>query len=353
MPRLLGYNGTTPKAAAQTVLMTSRDDPLLAHWQYGLGRSVASTSDATGRWAKGWLAWPGFDRFFGQLVAWTFPGEETGGIEARFLSEGERTRLRLESVESDGTPRDLYETQVTMVAPDLKTSTVRLQQTAPGVYEADLGAIGPGAYALRVRQTKPGATALGRTLGLVAPTPAEYRLLGTNERLLATLRGATGGREVREPRDVWRHDLTAARSVVDLWPLLLVLALLLWPLDVAIRRVSLTRSDVAAARAWLGARWSARGAPAERPPTLGGMLAAKERAAAGRARAVPRHERPPVPDAPETTPRVRQSAPDQPEERPPTVPRRGPAAVPDATTPEVPTPETLARLREAKRRARR
>ena len=37
LPRLRGYNGTTAKAAAQTVLVTARDDPLLAQWQYGLG----------------------------------------------------------------------------------------------------------------------------------------------------------------------------------------------------------------------------------------------------------------------------------------------------------------------------
>jgi uncharacterized membrane protein len=55
LPQLLGYNGTTPKGTAQTVLVSTRDDPVLAQWQYGLGRAVAWTSDATGRWAtRGW-----------------------------------------------------------------------------------------------------------------------------------------------------------------------------------------------------------------------------------------------------------------------------------------------------------
>ena len=59
-PQLLGYNGTTIKSAAQPVLVSARDDPLLAQWQYGLGRSVAWTSDSTGKWAKNWLGWPSF-----------------------------------------------------------------------------------------------------------------------------------------------------------------------------------------------------------------------------------------------------------------------------------------------------
>src|SRR3970040_224219 len=43
-PQLLGYNGTTIKSAAQQVLATARDDPLLAQWQYGLGGSGGGRS---------------------------------------------------------------------------------------------------------------------------------------------------------------------------------------------------------------------------------------------------------------------------------------------------------------------
>ena len=161
LPRLLGYNGTTAKAAAQTVLVTTRDDPLLAQWQYGLGRSVAWTSDSTGRWAKNWLAWPDFARFFSQLVSWTFPGEETDGIEATFDDVGGRTTLHVESVESDGSRARLLLDTAVVVGPGLEPVDVDLVQVAPGVYEAPLGEVEPGAYAVRVTQIKPGTSPLG------------------------------------------------------------------------------------------------------------------------------------------------------------------------------------------------
>ena len=227
LPRLRGYNGTTAKAAAQTVLVTARDDPLLAQWQYGLGRSVAWTSDSTGRWARDWLGWTGFSRFFSQLVAWTFPGEETGGIEASFQTTGNQTTLHVESTEEDGSPRDFYSTSAAVIGPDLSSGQVSLVQIAPGVYEAPLGELDPGAYAVRVSQQRPGSTALGRTVGLVAPTAAEYRQLGSNAPFLASLRAATGGTEVVLPADPWIHDLDVTSRFTDLWPLLLVLALLL------------------------------------------------------------------------------------------------------------------------------
>ncbi len=370
LPQLLGYNGTTAKAAAQTVLVTPRDDPLLAQWQYGLGRSVAWTSDSTGRWAKGWIGWTGFSKFFSQLVSWTFPGEETGGIEATFITEGNQTKLRVESVAEDGSPRDFYSTAVALTTPDLTSRAVGLSQVAPGVYEAPLGEIDPGAYVIRVSQTRAGSTPLGRTLGLVAPTPAEYRVLGTNESFLATLRSATAGRAIVTAAEPWTHDLRTNSSSTDLWPTLLILALLLWPLDIALRRVSVGRRELGDARRWLSGGWRRSMAP--RTAEVAGMLAARDRAAgtsaraallrgddageggagAGRSTAGPAHgsvaTAGPAPAPVATVAAERPASADLP--RPGSAPARG-AAAPTPARPD--DGDTLSRLRDAKRRRER
>jgi uncharacterized membrane protein len=374
LPQLLGYNGTTAKPAAQTVLVTARDDPLLVQWQYGLGRAVAWTSDSTGRWGKSWVAWTGFSKFFSQLVGWTFPGEESGGIEASFVDRGGRTYLRVESVNSDGSPRDFYATSVALIGPDLQPAMVDLSQIAPGVYESPVASLASGAYAVRVTQTKPGEAALGRTLGLVAPTAAEYRLLGANEPLLAAIRAATGGRELTTPAAAWVHDLRATSSYTDMWPWLLLLALLLWPLDIALRRVSVGRREFADGRRWIadtvrGRRVAARSKPVE------GMLAARERAGSAVARtamlrqaadraagegeeatsAAPERQAPPVaapkPAVAAVAPKPAVAAA---EPKPAAEPRPGPAAGSPPTPPAAPADgaDTLSRLREAKRRSR-
>jgi Ca-activated chloride channel family protein len=347
LPRLRGYNGTTAKAAAQTVLVTARDDPLLAQWQYGLGRSVAWTSDSTGRWARDWLGWTGFSRFFSQLVSWTFPGEETGGIEAAFDTRGGQTTLHVESVEADGSPRDFYSTTAVVVGPDFSSAEVDLVQVAPGVYEVPLGEIESGAYGVRVTQTRPGSTPLGRTVGLVAPTAAEYRLLGTNEPLLASLRSATGGKEIETPLDPWVNDLRTTARSTDLWPLLLVLALLLWPLDIALRRVSIGRRELAAAGAWVRALPRRRARTAARTATAESMLATRARATSAETRSALRR----APDAAVAPTAPRPAEPVAPVEPPPV---ESPAPAAPATEPAAPAgtaSDTLARLRDAKRRA--
>ena len=352
LPQLRGYNGTTLKSAAQGVLVTARDDPLLAQWQYGLGRSVAWTSDATGRWAKDWVGWNGFSRFFNQLVSWTFPGEETGGIEASFETTGSRTTLHVESVESDGSPRDLYATTAAVVGPSLDAATVGLTQTAPGVYEAPLGELDPGAYVVRITQTRPGSSPLGRTVGLVAPTAAEYRQLGSNEPFLAALRSATGGAVVATARDPWTHDLSATSRFTELWPALLVLALLLWPLDIALRRLSLGRRELAGARAWVGGIGRRRRAAAPRTATTAGLLAVADRTRASDSRAALRATVGPAEPAQPTV-----TATPTPLPTPTATPRKEPAPAapspaPSQTAPPAPADDTLARLRDAKRRAR-
>lgn len=256
-------------------------------------------------------------------------------MEAEFVQNGDQTTLRLQSIESDGSPRNFFETAVNITDPDLSLlEGLNLIQTAPGVYEVDLGTLKPGAYALRFVQTKPGQTPLARTVMLVAPTPAEYRLLGTNERLLAALRGATGGREIADAADPWRHDLGTTTAATDMVPWLLLLALLLWPLDVGIRRVSVSRGDLALARAWTAARWKAWRGPARRTQQVGDMLASKSRAGGAAARAAllrSKDEAPIETAAPAPTPQPK--------------PEPAPPSEPPATA------DTIARLREAKQRA--
>ena len=367
-PQLRGYNGTTAKPAAQTVLVTARDDPLLAQWQYGLGRSVAWTSDSTGRWASNWLGWNGFNRFFSQLVAWTFPGEESGGIEASFVTEGNTTKLRVESVEEDGSPRDFYATNAALVTPTLESTMVNLVQIAPGVYEQDLGEIDPGAYSLRVTQTRPGAAALGRTLGLVAPTAAEYRVLGTNEPFLESLRLATGGIAIETVAQVWEHNLTSTSRFTDLWPLLLIIALLLWPLDIAFRRVSVGRRELVAARGWVTGLGRRRRAMAPRAPVAEGLLAARDRATGAAARTAMRSEEsvaspsvaasgtrgPASPTAARSDSAEPAAAAARPATARPAAPTAPPPPPPAPATPPAadPAADTMARLRDAKRRAR-
>ncbi len=283
LPKLLGYNATTAKGSATVALLTAREDPLLAQWQYGLGRAVAWTSDARQQWATQWIGTPEFGTLAAQLVSWTLPPQDAQGIDVRF-SPGRDGELNVEvnSVDTDGAPRNFYRTILRVVGPDLTPLQAQLQQVGPGRYAGTVRADAPGAYLVRVAQTTAGGASASRTLGIVSPAAEEFRRLGIDPGALTGLATAGAGRTF-DPADpealagLWRHDIAASAFPTPIWPWLLLLAILLVPLDVGVRRVALTRGDLRRAREWVAARVGRGERPAEIVPGLAELRAATAR----------------------------------------------------------------------------
>ena len=108
LPQLLGYNATTAKGSATVSLLTGREDPLLAQWQYGLGRAVAWTSDARQQWATPWIGTPEFGTLTAQLVAWTLPAAgRRGHRRALQPRRSRRAERRGDLVRRRGRPAQL------------------------------------------------------------------------------------------------------------------------------------------------------------------------------------------------------------------------------------------------------
>ncbi len=291
LPALLGYNGATAKQTARLDLLTPRGDPLLATWQYGLGRAAAWTSDVKGQWASEWLAWEGFPRFSAQLVSSLLPAPRVEGLEASAALQEGKLSVRLQALGTDGRPLNFVVAQATVVDPDLQTVQLELRQTGPGQYEALSEADLPGVYLVRLGAND-GDRSLGQiTLGAVVPYSPEYLSSGADRGLLEELARRTGGGEILEPLNAFLHNLPAADYAREIWRPLLLLAALLFPLDVGLRRLAVGKEDLAKAQEklrvtfsnWLYALKHGRRAtqPGEHPQILDRLFAARDR---GRAR---------------------------------------------------------------------
>jgi uncharacterized membrane protein len=344
LPPLLGYNGTSPKSTAFMALATPRGDPLLATWQYGLGRAAAWTSDLKGQWATEWVTWSGFPRFAAQLVGWTMPPPQVEGLHARAEVEGDYAVIQVEANQpassspdnagQAGRPRNFLDISASLIDPDLEVSQAQLAQTGPGRYQAQVEVAKPGTYLVRLAAGEEGRALGQQTLGLVVPYSPEYKTSGTDLALLSQLAGRTGQGELYQAQAAFVHDLPLAARAREIWRSLLLVAALLFPLDVALRRVMLGPRDVRRALAWLRERLPARGPrPASQERALGHLFRARDRVRrrhAGRQPSAPAHNKTPAGPAP---------APDRSSERE-TPPRA------------LSSDDALARLRQAKRRAR-
>ncbi len=286
IPPLFGYVATQPKEAGQVILQTPKGDPLLAVWQYGLGRAVAWTSDATGRWAAEWVPWEGFPVFWAQTVRWTITQGRNSALESVVMLNEATARLTVDArdVGAGEVLLNGLALEANVVAPNGEVSNVALQQVAPGRYEADFTPETAGAYLIRVAgQAENGAT-VGQTLGWVLGYSPEYRNLAANEPLLQRLAELTGGRGLRvgEETAVFTHNLPSEPATRPIWPWLTLLAVLLLPLDIGVRRLVVTRRDWERLLEWVFGRVSQRETVAQpaRSAQLSQLLAAKQRAVA-------------------------------------------------------------------------
>jgi hypothetical protein len=289
VPPLFGYVGTSPKDSAQVILETHLGDPLLAAWDYGLGRSVAFTSDASGRWARSWVSWDGFPTFWSNLVRWTISEGRESILESLVTFEGDQAQLTVDALNPDGTFINNLELEANVIFPSGDISQVRFHQTSPGQYTSHFTPDTEGAYLIHIAGTAEGGDSeIGQTLGWVLGYSPEYRQLEPDGSLLDQMSDITGGRLLAAspsewaPEKAFEHDLPVQSAARPIWPLLLLLAVVLLPIDIAARRLVVTRSDLN--RVWIatfGRLGISTDAGPERARQVARLFEAKSRAQTG------------------------------------------------------------------------
>lgn len=251
-PQLSGYLAATEKSLATVSLMSDREDPILAWWQYGAGRVVTFMADSRGAWTSEFLQWDQAAAFYGGMAAFTLPGEER---EGQLTTERQGDALRIVYTAPEGAQTGLS-TSVTALLPDGTQTQLALQESAPGVYEGEIAAAQLGAYALRVEQ-RDASGELQRVMegGAVNGYSGEYDLRNQNaESTLPYLSALTGGREITDSAEMLKSTHAVVRARRDLTQPLLWALMVLLLCDIALRRLSW---DVALER-YLNARRAAR-----------------------------------------------------------------------------------------------
>ena len=270
-PPLHGYVVTYGKPAAEVLLTTPNDDPLLAVQRYGLGHTAAFTADLGPRWGKDWLRWPQFGPFAAQLVRWVQRTGTPESVDVRVdVREGQAiVRADVYDAEDRFVNRlDLQGSRV--LTPEKDTLPLELEQTAPGRYQGRFAVSGRGEYLLSLVGRQGEATIGPKTVGIALPYSAEYLGLDVNRHLLTRLAERTGGRVLgaEAPDDAagilfssaQQADLPSGpeRPLNDFWPWFVLVALCVFVAEIAVRQISLPAAWTAR---WQNARTPRPAAP--------------------------------------------------------------------------------------------
>jgi secreted protein with Ig-like and vWFA domain len=258
-PYLHGYVATRAKPSpAQVTLVSELGEPILARWRVGLGWSLAWTSDVKNRWSVEWLRWPGYSRFWAQLVREHMRQRRRQTLDMTAeVADGE-VRVTVDAIGADDEFMNDLTSSVHVEGPmggapsrgrrdagEGPPETARvsedhpLRQTAPGRYEARFPLAQYGSFVLTAEHRRDGRTVAESSAQLSNPYPREYMTLEPDVRLLERAATLTGGTVEPTVARLFDPGDERIQQHEELWPRVLFAALLLFVLDLALRRVRL------------------------------------------------------------------------------------------------------------------
>jgi len=232
LPSLDGYVATSKKDTGKIILAGPDNDPILASWQYGLGRTVAFTSDMKGIWSKNWLSWDGNQNFWINTISWLVQQDLNTDYAVEGSYEGGKGSIKVESLVKG---EDFASLEGLLTSPEGTTSTIQLEAVAPGKYQGDFEPNGKGVYLVSLGLDT-GEAAEQIITAINIGYSKEFDFFGNQAMSIEEMREITEGTIVTNPKDVFKSKVPDVSGSNDLSRLFLILALISFMLEIILRK---------------------------------------------------------------------------------------------------------------------
>ena len=190
LPDLFGFVRTTLKSSALAEMQiegpTTFDQrfPILATWQYGLGRSAAFTSDALakpgsrGSWDRDWAGSDIYQKFWEQTVGWALRGLETDRMVLTTEYREGKVKVVVEARDDNNRPITDLKLEGKVANPNGGRDggapiDLKFEQRAGGYYEAEFKAEEAGSYIVNAQAKQRAKAYTGRKQGGLPMTTIE------------------------------------------------------------------------------------------------------------------------------------------------------------------------------------
>jgi len=253
---LQGYVRTVAKPTAATEWLAGNPpDPILARWQFGLGRAVAFASTVGTEWDQALWAGDALGRLWAQAVRWAARPPAVPGFEAEVVEHGDQMQVTVRA-ERDGSYLNGLDLTARIAPPTLGPPAVAgearpgsppggpqevaLRQTAPGEYQATFAAPIRGPYHVTIieRGAAPGGPRGGSlllTVSAVRSYSREWEAFGVDRAALAAIARSGRGELLTSLDDLARVAPGRAAGHMDVDWVFCLTALALFVADVAHR----------------------------------------------------------------------------------------------------------------------
>lgn len=233
LPQLRGYIGTSIKNGASAVWMDDKkEDPILAVWQYGLGTTIAFTSDVTNEWTGNYALWDEYPQFWSQVIAQSIYDQDDSESKISAKQEGNTGIIRYENAKVSG------DAKLTAIYTNSagEQEEVKLDAVSAHAYEGKIPLGETGVYSINVRRKEGEELKEAANVQLTMQYSEEYRYTGDSN-ILERFVAEADGIFIDDLQEIYQTKPQEADSRTNLTMPFLMLAVVLWLLDILNRRL--------------------------------------------------------------------------------------------------------------------
>lgn len=223
VPQLNAYIATTPKQTASIIAESEKEDPVLAEWMYGLGRTIAFTSDSTGEWSGDFARWKNWGDFWNTAVSRLLPAYSEVPFSIQKSADESFT-----VTDPSGKSSFLEVAAVNEKGEELSVTSEAL---APGKARVTVDS-DPGLVFFRISNEQDAVYQAGISI----PYSEEYKIQKPSTETLDMITNRTNGKLLTEPSEVFREMELSSSEKQSIQHFLLLVAIILFFIDITIRR---------------------------------------------------------------------------------------------------------------------
>lgn len=287
VPRLRGYIATSEKEYGQVYIRSPQEHPILAAWHYGFGKSVAFTSDVKPGWAADWIEWEQFGKFWVQVVNWAAPIHGDSGDFDLNVSHREGVGQVVIDIANTEAVSSVQSFDVRVAPPKGAGEVVDMHRETPTRFSGEFPIGETGVYLVTAQMKRDGVVIGSRHASFALSYPTEFAEFETNHQLLGAIARRTNGIIEPTPKQIAKHTGDAIETSESLAHVLLIAGILIFVLEMILRRFSVASGYFTQLREQLAA--FRRGGKGKSTVTMNRLSARKaELAGMPRAAAIPR-----------------------------------------------------------------
>ncbi|WIO74711.1 VWA domain-containing protein [Porticoccaceae bacterium LTM1] len=222
LPPVQGYMEVQSRSGAEQLLQVSNSEhPLLSSWRYGLGRVTALMTEPVGPGTQSWQKWESYGAWLGRVMRRT--ANDLAPFETRWQREGGRVWL-------DVVARQRSVTPALTVGNSEMQQTLPLTEAAPGWFRTELKTDYTESVRLQVN---------GWPLAVPSTLSPERQVDPVHGLDLVALATATGGERLAAGQALPERSISnsASLQIKELWGWFLLAALLLYLVEIILRRL--------------------------------------------------------------------------------------------------------------------